>query len=112
MSNKFEQLSPDDVISGFANFLKLPRTFKANELVEVVKTYFNEKSSAKLFDNGLEMEVLRLDGKGWRKGRVRFSLEFCSDEPSVMEELRNDRLEIVHPKSTLDDIRKMMNENG
>lgn len=111
MSDKFEQLNLEDVVSGFVVFLNFPRTWKVNELFEAVKIYFNDKSSTKLFGNGLELEVLRLDGKGWRKGRVRFSLEFCPDELTVREKLSSNE-ETAQPESTLDDIRKMMKEDS
>ncbi len=58
--NKSEQLNEDEVISTFVRFLNLSNTFKIKELVEVFTSRLQEKSVSKLFNNGLEIEVLRL----------------------------------------------------
>ena len=112
MINRFERLKSDEVISPSVGGLKLPHTFKVKELIEVVKSNFGG-ASIKLFENGgLELEVLRLDAKGWRKGKLRSSLEFCPDEPAVEETQASNEPEIAQPESPLDDIRRMMNENS
>lgn len=112
MNNKFERLNPDEVISPTINGLKLSHTFKVKELIEVVKNQFSN-ASIKLFENGgLELEVLRLDAKGWRKGKVRFSVEFCPDEPEVEETDAINKTENNQVKSPLDDIRQMVNGNS
>lgn len=39
------------------------------------------------FDDGINCEILKTNGKGWQKGKVRINLnisvEFCPDEPDV-----------------------------
>ena len=108
MTNKFERLNPDEVISPTIKGLNLPQTFKVKELLEAVKNQFGH-ASIKLFENcGLELEVLRLDAKGWRKGKVRFSLEFCPDELDIEEIPTSNNLEINQLESPLDEIRRMM----
>jgi len=112
MNNRFERLNPDEVISPTIKGLNLPHTFKVKELLEAVKNQFGH-ASIKLFENcGLELEVLRLDAKGWRKGKVRFSLEFCPDELDIEETPTLNNPEINQPESPLDDIRQMMNRNS
>jgi hypothetical protein len=59
----------------------------------------------KWFGDGINCEVLRLDAKGWQKGKVRIelkvSLEFCPDET-----------EISQLESPLDDIRQMIKKDS
>jgi KGK domain len=59
------------------------------------------------FKDGVETEILRLNSKGWQKGKVRIkvTLEFCPDEPEIEE-----TSEIIEPKSPLDDLRRMIDE--
>lgn len=104
--NKSEQLNEDEVISTSVKFLNLSKTFKVKELLELLTSYYNEKSVFKLFDKGLEIEVLRLGAKGWRKGKVRFRLEFIPDEPEIEEILETQK--ISQQESPLDDIRRMI----
>lgn len=111
MNNKFERLNPDEVISPNFRGLDLPNTFKVRELIEVVKNNMRS-TSTNLFENdGLELEVLKLDAKGWKKGKVRFSLEFCPDEPDIEEILTSSQPEINQIESPLDEIRRMINED-
>jgi hypothetical protein len=108
MNTKFERLTFDEVISPTIGGLNLPHTFKVKELIEIIKRNMGG-ASTNLFENdGLELEVLRLDAKGWRKGKVRFSLEFCPDEPDIEETLTTNQLETSKLESPLDEIRRMM----
>jgi hypothetical protein len=104
--NKSEQLNEDEVISNSVRFLNLSNTFNIKELVEVFTSRLQEKSVSKLFNNGLEIEVLRLGAKGWRKGIVRFRLEFIPNEPEIEEILESEK--ISQQESPLDDIRRMI----
>lgn len=108
MNNRFERLNFDEVISPTIGGLNLPHTFKVKELIEIIKRNMGG-ASTNLFENdGLELEVLKLDAKGWRKGKVRFSLEFCPDEPEVEETPISNQLETSKLESPLDEIRRMM----
>ncbi|MGB3206401.1 MAG: KGK domain-containing protein [Crinalium sp.] len=66
----------------------------------------------KWFGNGIDGEILKIGGKGWKKGKmkIRVSLEFCPDEPEVTETLENNQPETNQPESPLDDLRRMINE--
>lgn len=69
------------------------------------------------FGDGIDCEILKLRAKGWQKGKVRIklnvSLEFCPDDELDIEETQaSSRLEIGPPESPLDDIRRMIFENG
>ena len=43
----------------------------------------DDEHRAKIFDDGLECEVLKLGSKDWQKGkiRVKVTVDFCPDEP-------------------------------
>ncbi|HEY9690821.1 MAG TPA: KGK domain-containing protein [Oculatellaceae cyanobacterium] len=62
--------------------------------------------------NGRDCEVLKIGGKGWKKGKmkIRVSLEFCPDEPEDTETPENPQPETNQPESPLDDLRRMINE--
>ena len=102
MSNGFERLTFDEVIfidtvSYKIGGQSLPKTFKVKQLVEAIRNQLDD-SSKKLFEEeGLELEVLKLDAKGWKKGKVRCSVEFCPDEPEIKEITRSNNTEINRP---------------
>jgi hypothetical protein len=54
-------------------------------------------------NNGVKCEVLK-PGKNWQKGkgRIKVSIEFCPDEPEIVE--------IKEPESPLDDLRRKIND--
>jgi KGK domain len=51
--------------------LKMMNKFIDNGHTQVEAHYFTE--------HGVRCELLKADGKGWRKGRIRFRLEFIPD---------------------------------
>lgn len=81
---------------------KLPYTLLCALLEQGVKLE-NSVPTQKMLGDGLDAEVLKIGAKGWQKGkiRVKISVEFEPDEPETKE-----------PESPLDDLRRMMNENG
>jgi len=118
MSNQFELLSPSEIVSvaDSSRILLAHPTFKVNELakaiIEMVKTNDTISSKAKeqvvkWCGEGVECEALKIDGKGWRKGKVRLALEFCPEQPEVEEIPQTNG--IVEPESPLDDLREMVN---
>lgn len=111
MNNKFERLNFDEVISPNIGGLKLSQTFKVNELIGAVKNQFADASRKLFEEDGLQLEVLRLDAKGWKKGKVRFSVEFCPDEPEIEEMTQSNSTEINQTSSPLDDIRQRMSKD-
>jgi len=58
---------------------------------------------------GIDIELLRIVGKGWQKGQVkiRISLDFYSDEPEIPEVSKNHMSEL-----SLDDIRRTISRNN
>ncbi len=92
MHNKFEPLNHTEVVSvdteSFGN-LDLPSTFKVVQLLAAIKEFIDfQETEEQLFEKGISCEVLKFGAKGWRKGRVRLTLEFCADAPeSPLEDI-------------------------
>jgi hypothetical protein len=88
-------------------------TFKVMEVASCLaaKVYgLNSATWKEWSDTGVECEVLKMDGYGWQKGRVRISLEFIPDEEEQEEEILEANLEEESitpklPESPLDDLR-------
>ena len=62
------------------------------------------------FIDNIDCEVLKIGANGWQKGKVKInllvSLEFCPDEPEIEETPVSNE-----PESSLDDIRRMINQD-
>ncbi len=73
-----------------------------------------QNNNRKWFSNGKNCEILSIGAKGWQKGklRIKFTLEFCPDEPEVIETTQSKEIENNQPESPLDDIRRMMNKEN
>ncbi len=118
MNKKFERLTFEEVISlAMVTFKKgdhsFPQTFKVKELAGAFRNQLLNGSIKQLFEEGgVGVEVLKLDAKGWRTGRVRFSVEFCPDKPEIEERTQINNVENNQPESPLDDIRQMMNKDS
>ena len=106
MSKDLEILKNNDVIS----VLKQEEgrfasgdTFKVQQLLKEYEGYIEAATrtinNSEIFEQGIECEVLRHDGDrlGWRKGRIKFVVQF---EP---EETENDC-----SSNSLDDIRQQL----
>jgi hypothetical protein len=63
------------------------------------------------FNKGVPCEILSPGNNGWKKGKVRIkiTLEFCPDEPEILETPVSNNPVINKSESPLDDIRQMMN---
>lgn len=112
MVKRHERLENDAIVSLKAlDRILMPHvTFKVSEFIErlgAVLGLLGEKWEKWGF-KGVESEILS-PGKGWRKGKIRLTLEFLPDEPEL-EEIEANK-EIPQPESPLDDIRRMINEN-
>lgn len=73
--------------------------FKVSGVMEKMKREvfaygLSQEEQEALLGEGIDCEILRPDARGWQKGKVRFSLEFCPDES----------------KSPLDDLRQQISE--
>ena len=101
-------------------------THKAGNVKEIVKRAFlsssdrmNEEMNSTLkinlsgwINSGLDCDILKVGGsKGWEKGKVKFKIviEFYPDEPELEEFLTNDKQKLNQAESSLDDIRRTMN---
>jgi len=85
INNKFEKLIFNEVISIEKKlFARLLYTFKVQELINEYKSNFSGGLEA-IFLEGIKVEVLRLGSKEWQKGKIKFTLEFCPDEPELKQ---------------------------
>lgn len=73
-----------------------------------------QKRNSKWFTDGKDCAILSICGGGWQKGKIRikFTLEFCLDEPELEQIKQSNELESNQPESPLDDIRRMMNKDN
>jgi hypothetical protein len=60
---------------------------------------------------GVDCQVLQMDGEGWKKGKIRLSLFFIPDEEEEEEEEIQDAkvAQGSSPVSPLDDLREKLN---
>ena len=112
---KYKLLKDNEIISleESARILLQQPTYKVSELMQVLVSIVKNSTNrwtedrANWFSQGVPCEVLRLDAKGWRKGKVRLAIEFLPDELEVEETPETN--EIEQPESPLDDLRQMIN---
>ena len=95
MDDRFDTLEDGEVISvqHDSQVLSGHRTFRAGELSETIEKLlesaipgWTEEKRDWLTAQGIDCEALRFGSKGWEKGRIRFSLQFCPDEPITAQE--------------------------
>jgi hypothetical protein len=105
MNSKFKRLDQSAVISSKENISNLVyhTTFKVEELLEAMQNRIGEPEG--WFGAGMDCEVLSLN-QGWQKGKVRWSLEFCPDEPDLTNPSGENDEASPQPESPLDDIRR------
>ncbi|MCT7963452.1 hypothetical protein NG791_22505 [Laspinema sp. D1] len=119
MSNNFERLESDEVVSVDEPWKIVINnsTFKPRELIEALLTLL--KNSDEVFKRGngegkmqwgregIPVQVLRYGANGWQRGKIRISLEFCPDVPKVQKTSTPNQPETSEPESPLDEIRRM-----
>ncbi|MBD1995878.1 KGK domain-containing protein [Leptolyngbya sp. FACHB-541] len=105
MNSKFKRLDQNAVISSKENVSRLiyHTTFKVTELLEAIQNHTGEHKE--WLGEGMDCEVLSLN-QGWQKGKVRWSLEFCPDEPDLTNPSGENDETSSQPESPLDDIRR------
>jgi antitoxin component YwqK of YwqJK toxin-antitoxin module len=116
MSNEFERLEREDVISVYSGqILVTNRTFTVNEIIAALMPIVKEKSGniwtedkEQWFREGLDCKMLKPGAKSWQRGKVRLTLEFTPEDLEVKESSENGQLEGTKASSPLDDIRQMM----
>ncbi|MFH7025920.1 MAG: KGK domain-containing protein [Heteroscytonema crispum UTEX LB 1556] len=92
MEIRFESLSDDDVISvnaGKQNIIA-HTTFKVSEFTrQMVNKLTENDNQRKWFFESADCQVLKPGVRGWQNGKIRFSLQFCPDEPeSPLDDIR------------------------
>lgn len=106
MNKKIETLNQDDVISVFKHDegkFTSGDTLKVMQLLREYEDYIkaqNKNNNHEICVSGIECEVLKQNGeyKGWRKGKIKFVIQFEPDEVSNKQ------------SNSLDDIRHQINE--
>ncbi len=107
MNKDLEILNNDDVISVFKHDegrFTSGNTLKVQQLLAEYEGYIKVQTktanNAEIFTQGIECQVLRQDNnsKGWRKGKIKFVIQFESDEISNSSN-----------SNSLDDIRHRLN---
>ncbi|MEA5515852.1 KGK domain-containing protein [Nodularia sp. UHCC 0506] len=104
MENGFERLNHDEVVyvkPDIFNNLDVSGTFKVHDLISAIKQYLGAEGTTEesLYSQGLDCEVLKFSAEGWKKGKVRLSLEFCPDEPEFPLEEIYQQLEKMQSQS-------------
>ena len=100
MDNEYGLLSEDEVLyvrSG--RILMSNPTFKVIEfldslaqLVSEQEREWSDEREGWFTAEGQSCEVLRFDGQGWQRGRVRIRLEFCPEQPpKLLRESRSNQ---------------------
>ena len=114
MSNNFERLEREDVVSVYSNQIFVNnRTFTVSEFIAAImqmhKQKIGELTEGKeyWFSEGIDYKMLKPGAKNWQRGKVRINLEFESEDLEVTEISANG-LQASKASSPLDDIRQMM----
>lgn len=79
-------LTPDDVVHLPERYkvFESTRTCKVSELTGIISNWLLGQPTSQMFSqlakDGLECEILKTEGGGWKKGRLILQLKFMSDE--------------------------------
>ncbi|PAX58375.1 KGK domain-containing protein [Brunnivagina elsteri] len=109
------ELRDNDVISMDAGkSLTSSPTFQVEEALARLKSrfFYNGFPQVESFyfsDEGVRCKMLRANGSGWRKGKIRFRLEFIPDEKDEIEVQVTTVKQSLLPASPLDDLRENLN---
>jgi hypothetical protein len=95
MANPFTPLDDDEVVFINSGRILLDNpTFKVGELLDALAQLVSDREAdwsedhEGWFADGADCEVLRLNGSGWQRGRIRLRVEFS---PSKIQERLPDR---------------------
>lgn len=80
-------------------------TAKVSEIKQALLKSWLPDSHSRWIGNGASCEVLLTEGGGWRKGRIRFRVEFIPDIPPAPT-----GIQYILPSSPLDDLRSQLKE--
>lgn len=117
MSNKFDNLKSEDVVSVYAGQILITNTtFTVNEFMSALKQTVESKignlteEKRKWFEDGLDCKMLKPGAKSWQRGKVRLTLEFAPEILEV-ETVDSSQSENDKSESPLDDIRQRMSKD-
>nr|WP_242033932.1 MULTISPECIES: KGK domain-containing protein [unclassified Coleofasciculus] len=94
VDNQFDSLAKGEVLSvdESSQILIGHRTFRVGEFADAIRTQleyglggWTEEKDGWFSDQGIPCEVLKFGSNGWQKGKVRFSLEFCPEDPQTQQ---------------------------
>ncbi len=81
------ELNKDDVVSLAPDMsFKAGGTVKVDHLYAAVTSHVGAPYSNWFKETGVVCEVLKTEGGGWQKGKIRFRVEFIPDEPEVPQQ--------------------------
>ena len=117
MTNNFDNLKTEDVVSVYnGQILITNNTFTVNEFISALEQIFESKvgnlteEKRKWFNEGLDCRILKPGAKGWKRGKVRITLEFAPEVLEV-ETVESSESENSKSESPLDDIRQRMSKD-
>ncbi len=95
-----------------ANKMSGKRSTLANFLISTLQTELG--TSAHWIEEGVDCEILRVSGKDWKKGKIKFefTIKFYPDESDIEELPERDKQELAQTESPLDDIRVLVDKLG
>lgn len=98
------ELNDDDVISIDPDLsFKVGGLLKVSRLYSALQDWFAKPANQWFHPSGVRCEILSIDGGGWKKGKIRFKVEFIPDELEVKQKL------VSHNSaSPLDDLRSTL----
>ncbi len=117
MSNKFDNLKIEDVVSVYSGQILITNTtFTVNEFMSALKQAVSKvenlsEEKKKWFEEGLECKILKPGAKSWQRGKVRLTLEFAPEVLEV-ETVESSESENSKSESPLDDIRQRMSKES
>ena len=118
MSNKFERLEREDVVSIYSGLILVTnRTFTVSEFItammQMLKKQLGELTEGRenWFGEGLDCKILKPGAKTWLRGQVRITLEFCPEKLEIAENPESSNSQANQTESPLDPLRKMMKED-
>ncbi|MFP4694487.1 MAG: KGK domain-containing protein [Halothece sp.] len=88
-NNKF--LENNDVVHFKSYCFDFDKTSKIEQIKGKINQWIKErfKSGRQIFPDFIDnCEVLKADGKGWQKGKIRIRFEFIPYEPNPEEEIK------------------------
>ncbi len=87
MTDNKNFLDDKDVVSILSYPFNFERTMKIEEIKKIMNEWAAEKFRQGLFPEFIKnCEVLKQDGKGWKKGQVKIKFEFIPDQSKPEEE--------------------------